>query len=118
MNTFGGYIADDVRVNPNLTVTLNLRIEHYGSPTCQSDCFSKLASQFTGAPDPAAASTPYNQLILSGQHDAYSNTQAVVWEPRAGIAWKPLKHGKTVIRTGGGYFRRRTAGRTGGIGRV
>jgi outer membrane receptor protein involved in Fe transport len=104
MNTFGGYIADDIRVNPNLTVTLNLRIENYSNPSCDNNCFSKLASPFTGGADPAAASTPYNQLILTGQHSAYNDTQAVVWEPRAGIAWKPMKNSNTVIRTGAGIF--------------
>ncbi len=104
LNTYGGYVADDWKVNQNLTVSLNLRLESYSSPTCDSNCFAKLPSAFTGSPDPAAASTPYNQIILAGQHDAYSHTQAVVWEPRIGIAWKPLKSGNTVIRAGGGIF--------------
>ncbi len=103
-NTYGGYVADDWKVSPNLTVSLNLRLESYASPTCDSNCFSRLTTAFTGSPDPGAASTPYNQLILSGQHTAYPGTQAVVWEPRVGIAWKPTKNGNTVIRTGFGIF--------------
>ncbi|MEI9970571.1 MAG: hypothetical protein WDO73_00170 [Ignavibacteriota bacterium] len=104
MNTFGGYIADEWRVNQHLSVSLNLRMENYGSPTCDSNCFSKLNSAFTGASNPGAAAAPYNQIILSGQHDAYSHTQALVWEPRAGIAWKPFKGDTTVVRAGGGIF--------------
>jgi hypothetical protein len=104
LNTYGGYVADDWRVNRHLTVSLNLRLESYASPTCDSNCFSRLSSAFTGTADPAAASTPYNQFIVSGQHNAYSNTQAVVWEPRVGIAWKPLHSDNTVIRAGAGIF--------------
>lgn len=104
LNTYGGYVADDWKVNQHLTVSLNLRMESYASPTCDSNCFSKLNSAFTGTADPTAASTPYNQFILSGQHQAYSHTQAIVWEPRVGIAWKPLHNDNTVIRTGAGIF--------------
>ena len=103
-NTFGGYVADDWKMRQNLTVSLNFRIESYPNPTCQADCFSRLPSPFTGASDAAAASTPYNQLILSGQHYAYANTKMAVWEPRVGIAWKPFHNDKTVIRTGAGVF--------------
>ncbi len=103
-NTYGGYVADDWKVNDRLTVSLNLRMESYASPTCDTNCFSRLATAFTGTPDPNAGSTPYNQLILSGQHEAYPHTQSLVWEPRVGIAWRPFDSDKTVIRTGAGVF--------------
>ena len=103
-NTYGGYVADDWKVNDRLTVSLNLRLESYASPTCDTNCFSRLATAFTGTPDPNAASTPYNQLILSGQHEAYPHTQSLVWEPRVGIAWRPFHSDNTVIRTGAGVF--------------
>jgi len=103
-NTFGGYVADDWKVNDRLTVSLNLRLENYSNPTCDANCFTRLSSAFTGIPNPNAASTPYNQLLVSGQHNAYPNTQTVVWEPRVGIAWRPFNNDKTVIRTGAGIF--------------
>ncbi|HUI53956.1 MAG TPA: carboxypeptidase-like regulatory domain-containing protein [Bryobacteraceae bacterium] len=103
-NTYGGYVADDWKVRDGLTVSLNLRMESYASPTCDTNCFSRLNGAFTGAPNPNAASTPYNQFILAGQQDAYPNTQALVWEPRVGIAWKPFHSDNTVIRTGAGVF--------------
>jgi hypothetical protein len=104
LNTYGGYVADDWRVSDRLTVSLNLRLESYASPTCETNCFSRLTTAFTGAFDPNAAATPYNQIILSGQHDAYPQTQPVVWEPRVGIAWRPFHSDSTVIRTGAGIF--------------
>jgi Carboxypeptidase regulatory-like domain/TonB dependent receptor len=103
-NTLGGYLADDWKVTDRLTVSLNLRLEHYADPTCIADCFSRLSTAFTGAADPSAASTPYDQFIVGGQHNAYPNTQTVVWEPRIGIAWRPFHSDKTVIRTGAGIF--------------
>jgi len=103
-NTFGGYVADDWKVSDRLTISLNLRLENYSNPTCDNNCFSRLTTSFAGNPDPAAVATPYNQMIVSGQHTAYPNTQTVVWEPRVGIAWRPFHNENTVIRAGGGIF--------------
>jgi hypothetical protein len=102
LRTIGGYVADDWKVNERLTVSLNLRLENYSNPTCGHDCFARLASPFNGSaviPD-----IPYNQAIVYGQHNAFRNTQAVVWEPRIGIAWRPFKNDQTVIRMGAGIF--------------
>lgn len=101
-NTYGGYVADEWKVTDRLTLSLNLRLENYSNPTCQANCFSRLSSDFSGTPDAASASTPYNQMIVSGQRNAYPNTQTAVWEPRIGLAWKVSNN--TVVRTGGGVF--------------
>jgi hypothetical protein len=103
-NTLAGYLADDWKVSNRLTVSLNLRLENYANPTCETDCFARLTNAFTGIANPNAATLPYNQLIVSGQHNAYPNTQTVVWEPRVGIAWRPFQNDRTVIRTGAGIF--------------
>ena len=103
-NTFAGYVADDWKVTDRLTVSLNLRLENYANPTCDSNCFARLPSSFAGISSPDGVSTPYNQLIISGQHNAYPNTPTLMWEPRIGIAWRPFHNDKTVIRTGGGIF--------------
>jgi hypothetical protein len=103
LGIFGAYIADDIKLTDRLTVSLNFRAEHYSNPTCNASCFSHLATTFTGAPV-NDANTPYNQLIIANQKNAYANTLTAVWEPRIGIAWRPSKDEKTVIRTGFGIF--------------
>lgn len=103
-NTMAGYVADDWKATDRLTISMNLRIESYFNPTCDANCFSRLSTTFTGAPQPNAATTPYNQMILSNLHNAYPNTQTAVVEPRLGIAWRPFHSDKTVIRTGAGVF--------------
>ena len=104
LNTMGGYVADDWKVTDRLTVSLNFRLEHYANPSCDANCFSRLTTAFTGTPNPSATATPYNQFIVSGQHNAYANTPTLSWEPRVGIAWRPGNSDKTVIRTGAGIF--------------
>ena len=103
-NTRAGYVADDWKATDRLTISLNLRFENYANPTCDQDCFTRLATPASLTPDPGAASTPYNQLILFDQKHPYANTKAIVTEPRIGIAWRPFNNDKTVIRTGAGIF--------------
>ena len=38
-----GYIQDDWKVKPNLTISPGLRIEHSSNPTCLTNCFAQLS---------------------------------------------------------------------------
>jgi hypothetical protein len=96
----GVYAEDDIKLSKNLTVNLSLRADHNSNPTCQSDCFEGSASSFSTLDHDV--NTPYNVAIQTGRPQAYYATNALVWGPRAGIAWSLTP--KTVLRTGAGIF--------------
>ena len=130
INTFGsfysyytsGFVQDDWRISPSLTVNLGLRYDHDGS---YNEKYARAVNGFdTTTPNPLAsaamaayAKNPIAQLpasafnVLGGLTFAspsntalYQNTSHLL-SPRIGVAWSPSKlQGKTVIRAGYGIF--------------
>lgn len=102
--SFGGYLEDDWKVKPNLTLTLALRLDHGSNPVCFHDCFARPVTQFSDlSVDPT---TPYNQLMLVNQHQMLPNLTTIEPQPRFGFAWQPHMWGmqNTVVRGGIGIF--------------
>jgi len=100
--TLAGYGQDEWHVKSNLTLSLDLRVEHESNPVCAHDCFSEFSGSFESiSHDPAQ---PYNQAF-SNRRQAFLHTDPVVWEPRFSFAWQPLgvSH-NTVVRGGFGLF--------------
>ena len=87
---FGGYISDDWRVRPNLTLNLGLRYEMTTVPTEVNDKLAWLNS-FTD-PTPNVGNPLYHNPTLRN------------FEPRVGFSWDPFRDGKTAIRAGFGMF--------------
>jgi hypothetical protein len=130
LNTYGsyysyyssGFVQDDWRVTPTLTVNLGLRYDHDGP---YHEKYGRTENGFdTTAPNPLAAAAqaayaknPLAQLpasafnVLGGLTFAsqsntalYQNTSHLA-SPRVGVAWSPARlGGKTVIRAGYGMF--------------
>jgi hypothetical protein len=117
-----GFMQDDWRVTPNLTVNLGLRYDHdfpwsekYGRTVDGFD--TSVASPLAAAAQAAYANKPIPQLpaanfavnggltFASASNPAiFENTSHLV-SPRAGFAWTPARfHGKTVVRGGFGMF--------------
>jgi hypothetical protein len=100
---FGIYGQDEWHARPNLTLTLTLRAEHESNPTCQRDCFARLAGPFNSVShDP---DQPYNQAILIDQKQALVGNDNIRWSPRLGFAWQPFGGSyNAVLRGGVGIF--------------
>ena len=87
---FGGYVEDDRRFRPNLTLNLGLR---YEMTTNETEIFGRLSVLTT-----LADATPH----LGGP--LFSNPTLRNFEPRVGFSWDPFNHGKTAVRGGFGMF--------------
>jgi hypothetical protein len=109
---FAGYIQDDWRARPNLTVNLGLRYEATTKPTDANTVPGYTVNGYS------VASAGFQQIIslsncLSGptacgpvgvNSPLLQNPTTKDFEPRVGLEWDPLKDGKTVVRAGFGIF--------------
>jgi Carboxypeptidase regulatory-like domain/TonB-dependent Receptor Plug Domain len=87
---FGGYVQDDWKLRPNLTLNLGLRYEMVTVPT---EAQNRLTN-FRNFADPAPAlGSPY-----------FNNPTKRNFEPRVGFAWDPFGDGKTSVRAAFGVF--------------
>jgi hypothetical protein len=98
--SIGGYVEDDWKIRPSLTLTLAFRLDHGSDPICFTNCFPLAAAPYSAlSTDPA---TPYTSLIKIGQRRLVPYLQAVEPQPRLGFAWQATR--STVVRGGAGIF--------------
>jgi hypothetical protein len=91
-NPYYGYVLDEFKIRPNLTLNAGLRYEYYGvdyDKNSIGQVFDPFSCGLRYCP-------PGTSFYLPNLHD---------FEPRASIAWAPeIFHGKTAIRAGSGIF--------------
>lgn len=84
----GGFVQDDFRVSPRLTVNLGVRYDHYSVP-------SATAGRMYNRDGLYGSFLPQNQIYHGNLTD---------FSPRVGFALKLDNDGKTVLRSGVGVF--------------
>jgi len=98
----GGYVQDEWKVKNNLKLTLALRADHNAVPSCQANCFARLAGTFDSISHDV--NTPYNQTIQTGIGKAIPTFTSIAWQPRFGLSYSPTWLKNTVFRGGVGLF--------------
>jgi hypothetical protein len=96
----GGYIQDDWRWKPNLTLNLGLRYEMATVPTETSGKLVNLRNIMDVLPVCGVMVAG----SCSGTGALYSNPTLHNFEPRIGFAWDPFHNGKMAVRGGAGLF--------------
>jgi hypothetical protein len=93
-SVFGGYVTDNYRVTPNLTLNLGVRYEPVTVPTETANRIAVLPTLDASGP---RLGSPY-----------FANSSYANIAPRLGFAWDPLGKGMTSVRGGYGIYESQT----------
>jgi hypothetical protein len=102
---YDAFVTDDWRVRPELTINAGIRWE-YGAPL--TELFGRLvnldvAPGFTAAA-PVLGSDPTGPLTGETYPRSLIRPDRLGFEPRVGVAWRPLAASTLVVRAGYGIY--------------
>jgi hypothetical protein len=102
--SIAGYVQDDWRAHPSLSLSMGVRYEFFPPYTEKYNRMANLVANaaFTevSVVTPGGVNPYTNEAIPAGMVVSDKNN----YSPRFGLAWKPGKDGKTVVRTGYALF--------------
>lgn len=104
-NIFASFITDDWRARPDLTVTMGFRWE-YGAPITElkNRLVNLDISPGFAQVSPVVASTAIGGLTGQQYPASLVRPDRLGFEPRIGIAWRPLAASSLVVRAGYGIY--------------
>jgi outer membrane receptor protein involved in Fe transport len=101
---FAGYIQDDWRIRPRITLNLGVRYEFTTLPKDANNRIQEITT-LTNCATPGVAPSPTSPCGPAhvGSFIASNPTTKNI-EPRIGFSWDPTGSGKTAVRAGFGMF--------------
>jgi len=104
-SSYEAYIADDWRVNPNLTLNIGLRWE-YSAPMVE--LYGRLVnldiSRGFSEASPVVARDPVGPITGAHFADSLVDPDKTAFQPRIGIAWRPAASSSILVRGGYGIY--------------
>jgi carboxypeptidase family protein len=114
------YIEDQIKLRPNLTLTVGVRYEYYSPEHELRNMFGSFDPALfdpSKAPtvessgvitSPAGTYDPLNGIIVAGKNSPWGDhlfpSHPDALAPRVGVAWDPTSTGKMSVRAGYGVF--------------
>jgi hypothetical protein len=102
---YDAYLTDDWRILPELTINAGMRWD-YGAPMTELRgrlVNLDIASGFTAAA-PVLGSSPKGSLTGTNYPSSLVRPDRLGFEPRIGIAWRPIPASTLVVRAGYGIY--------------
>ncbi|HUN82776.1 MAG TPA: carboxypeptidase-like regulatory domain-containing protein [Terracidiphilus sp.] len=104
-NVYDGYITDDWRMRPELTIDAGIRWD-YGAPMTELEgrLVNLDVAPGYSAVAPVLANSPLGPLTGTKYPDSLVRPDLLGFEPRIGISWRPIPASTLVVRAGYGIY--------------